>query len=71
MEWITWVEEDGTQLIRNGRGVLDHRKACRSGRAVVIIHWNLEVSALQVRVRGINSEVPATAPGNLQAIQED
>ena len=25
---ITWIEEDATQLLRSGGGVLGHREAC-------------------------------------------
>ena len=68
---VTWVEEDGALLIRNSRGVLDHRQTCRSSGAVVIIHWNLEVPASQVWICGIYPEAPTGAPRNLEDIQED
>ena len=43
---VTWVEEDGTQLLRSGHRVLGHRKLCITSRTVVVVHRNLEVSAL-------------------------
>ena len=70
MEWITWVEENSSQLICDSRGVLGYRKACRSDGAIMIIHWNLEVSTLQVGVGGIKSEVLTTAPRDLQDVHE-
>jgi hypothetical protein len=69
MGWLTWVEEDGT-LLRSSRGILDHREACRSGRAVVVVHRNIEGSALQVGVRGIGPEALTAPPRYLQDIQE-
>jgi hypothetical protein len=71
MERITWVEEDGAQFLRSSRGVLDYREPCRSGRAVVIVHRNIEVCTFQVGVRGIDPEALAIPPRNLQDIQED
>ena len=70
MEWITWIEENSTELRRNGRGDLDHRKVCRSSRAVMIVHRDIEGSALQVGVRGINAEARTATPSNLQRVQE-
>jgi hypothetical protein len=69
MGWITWVDEDGT-LLRSSRGILDHRKACRSSRAIVAVHRNIEGSALQVGVRGIDPEALTAPPRNLRDIQE-
>ena len=37
----------------------------------MIVHWDLEVSTLQVGVRGINSEALTTAPRNLRDVQGD
>ena len=67
---MTWIEKDGTQFPRSGRGVLDHRKTCRSSGAIIIVHWNLEESALEIVIRGINSKVLATTPRNLQGDNE-
>ena len=69
MGWITWVDEDGT-LLRSSRGILDDRKACCSGRAVVAVHRNIEGSALQVEVRGIDPQALTAPPRNPQGIQE-
>jgi hypothetical protein len=71
MKRITWIEEDGAQLLRSSRGVLDYREPCRSSRAVVIVHRNIEGCTFQVGVRRIDPEALATAPRNLQDIQED
>jgi len=71
MKWITWIEEDGTELRRNGRSDFDHRKVCQSSGSIVIVHRDIEGSALQVGVRGINTETPTTTPSNLQGVQED
>ena len=68
---VTWVKEDGAQLIWNSRGVLDRRQTCRSGGAVVVIHWNLEVPASQIWIRGVDPEALTAAPRNLEDIQED
>ena len=70
-ERITWVEEDGALLIWNSRGVLDYRQTCCSGGAVVITHWNFEVPASQVGIRGVDPEALTTAPRDLEDIQED
>ena len=70
MGWITWVEEDGAQLLRSSRSVLDYREACRSSRTVVIVHRNIQGSAFQVRIRGIDPEALATTPRNLQDNQD-
>jgi hypothetical protein len=69
MGWITWVDEDGT-LLRSSCGILDHCEACRPGGGVVVVHRNIEGSALEVGVRGINSKASTTAPRDLQDIQE-
>jgi hypothetical protein len=66
---MTWVEEDGA-LLQSSRGILDHRKACRSSRVVVVVHRNIEGSALQVGIRGIDPEALTAPPRNLQDIQE-
>jgi hypothetical protein len=66
---MTWVKEDGT-LLGSSRGILDHREACRSSRAVMVIHQNIEGSALQVGVRGIDPKALTAPPRNLQDIQE-
>jgi len=68
-EWVTWVEENGTLLLRNGCGVLDHRKACRSNGAIVIVHRNPKGSASQIGIRGVNYEAPTITPSDLQNIQ--
>jgi len=71
MKWVTWVEEDGAQLVRS-RGQLDHGEACVSSRAVVIVHRDLEVRTFQVGDGGIHSEALTLVgtPGNLQGTQE-
>ena len=43
---MTWVKEEGALLLRSGGNILDDRKACRSGGAIMIVHRNLEGSAL-------------------------
>jgi len=67
---MTWIEEDGAQLLRSRRG-LDHRKTRIAGGIVVIVHRNLEVSALEAAIRRIDSEALAASPGDLNDIQED
>ena len=62
MGHITWIEEYCTILLRNSCSVLDHRKACRSSGAVMVVHRNFEESALEVRVRGIDSKDRAVVP---------
>src|ERR1700753_145743 len=37
-ERITWIEKDATQPLGSGCSILDHRKPCFTGRAVVIVH---------------------------------
>ena len=37
---ITWIEEDGTELL-GSRGILDYRKTCIASRGVVIVHRDL------------------------------
>ena len=69
-EWITWIEEDGAQLRRDGRAVLDHRQMCRTGGAVVVVHRNIEGSALQVGVRGIDSKTLTATPRDLQMFRK-
>ena len=71
IECITRVEEESTLLLRSGRSVLDHRKACRSSGAIVVVHRNLKSSALQVGVRGIDSETSTATPIDLRDIQKD
>ena len=61
----TWIEEDNT-LLESSRGILDDRKVCRSGRAVVMVYWNLEVSALQAGFRVIDSQALIAAPRKFQ-----
>ena len=68
VEYFTWVEEDGTQLLRC-RSILNYRKARVANRTVVIVHWDLEISALEVGVRGINTEYLAASPRNLEGVQ--
>jgi len=67
---MTWIEEDGAQLLRSRR-VLDHRETRIAGGAVVIVHRNLEVSALEAGICRIDSETLAASPGDLDGIQED
>ena len=67
---MTWIEEDGAQLLRSRRG-LDHRETRIAGGIVVIVHRNLEVSALEAGIRRIDSEALAASPGDLNDIQED
>ena len=71
MNWVTRIEEDGAQLLVCGCGQLDDGEACISSRAVVIVHRDLEVCALQVGDGDVHSEALAAAPGNLQDTQED
>jgi len=67
---MTWIEEDGAQLLRSSR-VLDHRETRIAGRAVMIVHRNLEVSALEAGIHSIDSEALAASPGDLNGVQED
>ena len=59
------IEEDATQLLGSSCSVLDHRKACRTGRAKVV-HRNLEVPALTVGVRAGEPKALTTAPRDLE-----
>ena len=61
---VTWVEKDGTQLLHS-RGVLDHSEARISCGVVAIVHRNLEIPALVVRIRRNNPKVITTPPRNL------
>ena len=70
-ERITWIEEDAAQLLGSSCSILNHRKACLAGRAVVIVHWDLEISALEVRIRAVDPKAVATSPGNLQYTRKD
>jgi hypothetical protein len=65
IDWGTWIEEDGTQLLGRSCRVLAHRKSCITSGAVVIVHRNLEEPALQIRICGINPEALTTSPRNL------
>jgi len=71
VERITWIKEDGALLLRDSRCVLCYRKTCYSSGTIVVIHWDLEKSALEVGVRGVNFKARTIAPSNLQEIQED
>lgn len=64
---MTWIEEDGT-LLGGGGGVFDDGKACGSGGCVMIVHRNLEGSALQASFGGIDSKTLAVAPRKLQGV---
>jgi len=69
-ERMTWIEEDCAQpLLR--RRVLDHRETRIAGGAVMIVHRNLEVSALEAGIRRINSKALAASPRNLKGTQGD
>ena len=70
-ERITWIEEDAAQLLGSSCSILDHREACFTGRAVMIVHWNLEVSALEVGICAVDPKAVATSPGNLQYTRKD
>ena len=69
MEWLTRVKKDGTQLVPS-RSQLDHREACISSRAIVIIHRNFQVPALQVGIRSVRAKALTAPPGNLQCTQK-
>ena len=70
-ERITWIEEDAAQLLGSGCSILDHGKACFTGRAVVIVHWDLEISALEVGIRAVDPKSLTISPRNLQYVRED
>jgi hypothetical protein len=62
---MTWIEEDGAQLLGSSPDVLDHREACGSGEDVVVVHRNIKGSTLQIGIRGIDPEALAATPRNL------
>jgi hypothetical protein len=68
---ITWIEEKATQLLGSSAHVLDHRKVCITSKCVVIVHSDLEISALKVGICGIDPEATTTSPKYLQDTQED
>ena len=67
---ITWIEEDATKLLGSGRRVLCHREACITGRAVMIVHRDLEVSTLEIWIGRVEPKALAASPRNLQYTQE-
>jgi hypothetical protein len=64
-EWMTWIEEDGAQLLGSSPDVLNHREACSSGEDVMVVHRNIEGSTLQIGIHGIVPEALAATPRNL------
>ena len=70
MKLMTWVVEDATQLLRCRR-IFGHRQARDPSRGVVIVHRNLKVTALDVRICGANSKSLTIPPRNLEDIQGD
>ena len=70
MDWNTWIEEDGTQFLGSSCRVFGYRKSRVTRGAVVVVHGDLEMSTLKVRICGINPEALTTSPRNLQDIQE-
>jgi len=68
-KWVTWIEEDGAQLVRSC-GQLDDGQACVASRAVVIVHRDVERSTFQAGDCGVHPEALALVgtPGNLQGI---
>ena len=67
---MTWIEEDGAQPLRSRR-VLDHCETRIAVGAVMIVHRNLEVSALEAGICRINSKALAASPGDLNDVQDD
>ena len=65
---ITWIEEDAPEFLRR-RSIFCYREACIPGRAVMIVHRNLEVPALKVRIHRTNPEALTIAPRNLGEFQ--
>ena len=61
---MTWIEKDATEFLRI-RSILDYGKACIASRAVVIVHWDLQVRALEVGIGGVDPETLTTAPRDL------
>ena len=65
MKYITWIEEYGALLLRNSCGVFNDCKACRSSGAVMVVHGDVEESASEVGVCGVDPEARAVAPRDL------
>ena len=44
----TWIVKNSPQLFRSSCGVFNYGKARRSGRSIVMVHWDLQESAMHV-----------------------
>jgi predicted transcriptional regulator len=69
-ESFTWIEEEPALPIPSGCVFCD-RNACIASGAIVIVHRDLDVCALEVGIGGIKPKALATSPRNLEGIQED
>ena len=68
MGWVTWIEKDGPHLLPSRRQ-LDHSEARTACGVIVIIHWDVQVPAFQVGIRGIRGKALTTPPGDLRRTQ--
>jgi len=53
---ITWVGEQHAFLLASSRAVLDYGETGASGGGIVVVHRNLVVTALEVRIGGVDAK---------------
>lgn len=59
----TWTYENrALALARLGNSIFDHREICSSGGTVVVIHWNLNMGAVEARKGTLDPKSIATLP---------
>lgn len=60
-----WVDKQHAFLLAGGCAVLDYSETCVSGSVIVVVHWDLVVTALEVRIGGADTENRTIFPCNV------